>query len=126
MNAGNEHVRREDVERMHREMGAFLQEEVDRGEEGPGLVEAGFHEQEIPEPSVPVEQPEDDIEERAKAALSAGQTLIEHEARSDSDDLGSRESAWTDRARKLYEQGEINSTQADEMSGLNPGHERDS
>lgn len=121
MNAGNEHVRREDVERMHREMGEFLQEEVNRGE-GPGLVEAGFHEDDIPEPRVPVEQPEDDIEERARAALSAGHTLIEHEARSDSAE--SPESAWTDRARKLYERGEINSAQADKMSGLEPGRER--
>ena len=58
IDAGNEHVRREDIERMHSEMGAFLQEEVNRGE-GPGLVAAGFHEDEIPEPSEHVEHPAD-------------------------------------------------------------------
>ena len=110
------------LERMHREIGAFLQDEVNRGE-GPGLVKAGFHEGEVPEPVEPAEFPEDDIEERAKAALSAGHTLVGRETQP-GDTAEPDERPWTDRARKLYERGEINSTQADNVSGLNGSHEQ--
>jgi hypothetical protein len=108
------------LERMHREIGDFLQDEVNRGE-GPGLIKAGFHEGEVPEPIEPAEFPEDDAEERAKAALSAGHSLVGHETEQPDDTVEPDESPWTDRAKKLVKQGIITSGDADFMSGLGRG-----
>lgn len=109
---GNEKINPEEFDRMHREVGDFLQAEVDRGSDN--LMEIGFHEDEIPEPRGTMDPAEDELA-RAEA-LSTGQIAIKHETQAQEEQ--SRESRWTTRAQKLYEQGEISSAQADIMSGL--------